>query len=281
MRCMSVANNRSTSSMRHGRGGSSAIARASVARARSARYRRSTRPPARAARKRPASVGPASTSTSLHSRLAQLREHVLQVDVPLGVQPGAATIRRRRPKRVARAFDDVCSAARENERLARRPKMRAAGGIRSLESSTARSGWRVEQPIADRARRAVGRRPARCRCPSGRRRARARRRCTSARAASPVIHWLAPFGQRRARRRGSRASLTLHPRPAARHARDEAGVRARALRRSSTPPSPRCPPPRAARMPPPFTRGFGSSVAHTTRRMPAAINASAQGGVRP
>ena len=41
--------------------------------------------------------------------------------------------------------------------------------------------------------------------------------------------------------------------------------------------------PAAARaaVPPPFTRGLGSRVADTTRRTPARMIASTQGGVRP
>ncbi len=37
----------------------------------------------------------------------------------------------------------------------------------------------------------------------------------------------------------------------------------------------------SAAAPPPFTRGFGSGVAATTRRTPARTMASTQGGVRP
>jgi hypothetical protein len=38
---------------------------------------------------------------------------------------------------------------------------------------------------------------------------------------------------------------------------------------------------RSRSIPSPATRGLGSTLQHTTRRMPAAISASAQGGVRP
>ena len=38
---------------------------------------------------------------------------------------------------------------------------------------------------------------------------------------------------------------------------------------------------RSRSIPPPATLGFGSTLQHTTRATPAAINASAQGGVRP
>ena len=53
--------------------------------------------------------------------------------------------------------------------------------------------------------------------------ARARHAWPSARAAAPVIHWLSPFDERRAAVEAG-GELHAHPRPAARHARDEADV---------------------------------------------------------
>ena len=69
-------------------------------------------------------------------------------------------------------------------------------------------------------------------------------------------------------------------RPALRHPQDMAAIR-RAASFASTPLRTSMPAAASRAWPRPPTRGSGSSTAETTRAMPAAITASAQGGVRP
>ncbi len=69
--------------------------------------------------------------------------------------------------------------------------MRAAGGVRSRESSTTRSGWRVAPGRRTSSR---GSSASTVPLPVITAEERARRRCTSSRAASPVIQRLSPPG---------------------------------------------------------------------------------------
>ena len=78
----------------------------------------------------------------------------------------------------------------------------------------------------------------------------------------------------------ARRDLHAHPRPAARHARDEADVQlARFV--GQQPDVDGDPGARAAARAPCAAAGLGSAIAATTRPTPAAITASVHGGVRP
>ena len=108
---------------------------------------------------------------------------------------------------------------------------------------------------------------------------RARHACTSARAASPLIHACPPeAGAVRASRLMASFSRTKG-RPRSKREKKPA-LSSRACG-SNTPTDTSIPAARRRAMPAPATRGFGSTLQHTTRATPAASNASAQGGVRP
>jgi diaminohydroxyphosphoribosylaminopyrimidine deaminase/5-amino-6-(5-phosphoribosylamino)uracil reductase len=109
--------------------------------------------------------------------------------------------------------------------------------------------------------------------------ARARSRCTSARAGSPVIHLLVPFASAVRPSRLAPSLSVTHGRPRV--------MRLTKPRFSSAASSAMSPTvvgmPAASRRPrpPPSTAGFGSRMATTTRDTFAAMSASTQGGVRP
>ncbi|MNF73400.1 hypothetical protein D3C84_553990 [compost metagenome] len=108
---------------------------------------------------------------------------------------------------------------------------------------------------------------------------RARRRCTAARAAGPVIHWLSPLAMAV---RPSRliASLTrTYGRP--RSMRLMKPTFSSRASPSSTPQVTAMPAARNRSRPRPATCGLGSCIAATTRPTPALTSASAHGGVRP
>ena len=109
--------------------------------------------------------------------------------------------------------------------------------------------------------------------------ARARQRWPSARAASPVIHWLSPLSSAVRPSRLAAILTRTHGRPCcmrliqpdvelARLVFEQADVDLDARPRAAAPR--RC-----------AAGGSGSRIAATTRAMPAASSASVQGGVRP
>jgi hypothetical protein len=108
---------------------------------------------------------------------------------------------------------------------------------------------------------------------------RARQACASRRASGPVIHCETPL-----------LSAVLPSRLAATFKRNQGRPRVMretkpmlsSLASASSSPLATAMPAAARRARPcPATRGFGSGIATTTRATPAAISASAQGGVRP
>ena len=107
----------------------------------------------------------------------------------------------------------------------------------------------------------------------------ARNRCTSARAAGPVIHWLSPLAIA-VRPSKLMASLArTYGRPLSmRLVKPALSSRASP---SSTPLATSIPALRSRTRPFPATCGLGSCMAATTRPTPALTSASAQGGVRP
>ena len=111
--------------------------------------------------------------------------------------------------------------------------------------------------------------------------ARLRQAWPSARAASPVIHWLAPPSS--AVRPSSEAAtfIRTHGRP--RFMREKKPMFSSREASPHSPPttSTSMPAARSRAMPCPATSGFGSSIATTTLAMPASISASQHGGVRP
>ncbi len=154
--------------------------------------------------------------------------------------------------------------------------MRAPGGVCSRLSTTTRGGWRVA-PGWRTSRR--GSSSSTVPTPVSSAPARARQAWPSARAASPVIHWLVPSG--RAVRPSSEAAAFMRTqgRPRAMRLR-----KPMVISRASAAPGPTAtstPAARSRAKPCPATWGFGSSSEATTRAMPAAANASQQGPVRP
>ncbi len=108
---------------------------------------------------------------------------------------------------------------------------------------------------------------------------RARSRCTSRRASSPVIQRLCPLASAMRPSSDAAALMRIHGRPVRMRVRKPrcASSASAAINPMST----RMPDSRSRAAPCPFTRGLGSSSAATTRPTRAATNASAQGGVRP
>ena len=108
---------------------------------------------------------------------------------------------------------------------------------------------------------------------------RARQFCTSARDASPLIHsWPPAAGAVRASRLMASLRRTNGRPRSNREKNPRLRARASAAR---TPTDTAIPAARSRSMPAPATLGFGSTLEQTTRATPAAIKASAQGGVRP
>ena len=205
----------------------------------------------------------------------------------------AARARARRSMRPSRRRGDRRDAAPRSpnaRRLARACGVKTIAVRGSSSSIFARQGIRS----ANRAPRAAADAPsssipgsrtvsadrprAPCRSRSARPLRGARSRCTSARAASPVIQWLAPFGERRAPVE-ARAELDGHPRPAARHARRKPRLSS-AASRSSNPPRRRCRP-RELAQPAAGDSRVRIEHAHTTRATPGREQRRVQGGVRP
>jgi len=108
--------------------------------------------------------------------------------------------------------------------------------------------------------------------------ARARKRCASARAASPVIHWLSPSASAVLPSRLAATFIRIHERP--RVTREMKPALSSRAASSSSPISTSMPAARR-RSAPWRAAGSGSAIAATTRAMPAAMMASVQGGVRP
>ena len=150
-------------------------------------------------------------------------------------------------------------------------------GVDSLESRTTRVGDRPSRPgnrqvsIGSSARTV----PIPVKIASWR----ARKAWTMRRAGAPVIHWLSPSRVAiRASKVVANFSVTLGIPLRTRRknpARSSSAASRRTPSRTSIPAS------RSIRAPAPSTRESGSWAAITTRTMPAAINASAQGGVCP
>jgi hypothetical protein len=108
---------------------------------------------------------------------------------------------------------------------------------------------------------------------------RARQRCTSALAASPVIHLLSPFCRPIRPSRLTAFFTRTHGRPVFILLR-KPGLSSPACK-TIRPLSTLIPASRSFCRPLPATRSLGSSAGTTTRAIPASIRASVHGGVRP
>ena len=108
---------------------------------------------------------------------------------------------------------------------------------------------------------------------------RARHFCTSARAASPLIHTGPPVAG--AVRASKLIAIFKRIKGRPRSKREKNPTLSSRAAAASTPTDTSIPADRSRSIPPPATRGFGSTLLHTTRATPAAIRASAHGGVRP
>ena len=184
----------------------------------------------------------------------QVGEHRGQVDLA-GRRRAAA-----RPRR--RALRARAGARRRRSRRRRSTgpggaRMRAPGGVSRRESTTTRSGWRAVGTSRTSSR---GSSSSTVPTPVSTAPARLRQAWPSARAASPVIHWLVPLSQRGAAVERDRG-LHAHPGPAALHAREEADVELARLRRRRGPTSTSMPAARSRAKPWPATSGFGSRIA--------------------
>ena len=112
--------------------------------------------------------------------------------------------------------------------------------------------------------------------------ARLRQAWPSARAAGPVIHWLAPLAS--AVRPSSEAAIFIRTQGRWRNMREKKPMlssRAASAMSASGAIATSMPAARIRATPAPATCGFGSATATTTRATPALISASQQGGVRP
>jgi hypothetical protein len=112
--------------------------------------------------------------------------------------------------------------------------------------------------------------------------ARLRKAWPSARAASPVIHWLAPLSS--AVRPSSDTAAFSRTQGVPRRMRVKKPMLSSAACWRSAPSSSSItvtPAARSRSLPCPATSGFGSAMALKTRAMPARASASQQGGVRP
>ena len=202
-----------------------------------------------------------------------------EVDLAVPRRAAAPPRRRARSSAAAPAASGAGGVDSSSSRAAR--AMRACG--RRLAAASRRSRAAAGAPSSTRRTSSRGSSSSTVPTPVSTAPARLRQAWPSARAASPVIHWLLPSAQRGAavERDGD---LEPHPRPAALHAREEADVElARGERcgdagRASRP---RCRRRAGGRCRAPATSGFGSPTATTTRPMPASTSASQHGGVRP
>ena len=156
--------------------------------------------------------------------------------------------------------------------------MRAAGGVCSRESTITRSGWRGVGTSRTSSR---GLSSSTVPMPVSSADARLRHRWPSPRAASPVIHWLAPLSS--AVRPSSEAAIFMRTQGRPRCMREKKPMFSSRAARAMSPSarSTLMPAARSRAMPWPATSGFGSTQATTTRAMPASISASQHGGVRP
>ena len=241
-------------------------------------------PPSRRGARNSAS---ASTRPARSSAAGELRAALDQQRGDPALAEHAQRLARASPPRARSTPAGGAGAAAGATRSDRRRAQRAARG--RLRPRAGRGGRRrraaAGAPPAARRRAASarGRRPAPCRCRRRPRPLAARQSCTSLRLSGDEIQRLSPaaVAVRPSRRR---RQLEQHERPAVDGVHPERA-------RSGGAPAARCAPvgdldvdarlaqalEALARRP----RGFGSPAAQTTRAMPAAISASAQGGWRP
>src|SRR6187399_222919 len=226
-----------------------------------------------AANRAPASRDPASTSTSFTSSSARRANTACRSrwERETGIRSTRALPSRSSPgpalrSRVGAANTSTSPGAARIRAVLRNARRR---------SSTTRIGWRgVSIRTSSRGSSAITVAALVSTAPLC-----ARQCCTSARAASLVIHWLSPFANavlpsRLApvfrRMNGRRCRMRMR-KPALRASASASNKPDWTLRPASFR--------RAA--PAPLTRGFGSPMAYTTRRTPAASSTSTHGGVRP
>ena len=154
--------------------------------------------------------------------------------------------------------------------------MRALGGVSRRESTTTRSGWRA---VATRRTSRRGSSSRTVPTPVRTALARLRQAWPSARAASPVIHWLVPSAS--AVRPSSETAAFRRSQGRPRSMRETKPMLSSRDASPSPSHSTAMPAASSRAAPRPETSGFGSRSAMTTRATPAATSASAHGGVRP
>ncbi len=135
----------------------------------------------------PLSRAPASTQTSFTSRRPSSANTSVRDNAPLPGQLMTVA------PRAARAAAFSASSLWVNTSTSPgSPRVRACSGSRSAASRMTRTGWTHSPPLGGRAL-SDGSSASTVPMPVSTALARARQRCTSPRAAAPVIHWLVPL----------------------------------------------------------------------------------------
>ena len=155
-------------------------------------------------------------------------------------------------------------------------RIRAVSGVSSRLSTTTRNGWRGVSRLRTFS---CGSSSRTVPMPVKMAQARALQRCPSRLASGPVIHWLTPLLSAVLPSRLAAALRRNHGRP--RVIRETKPIFSSRASFSSKPLAVSMPAARNMASPLPATSGLGSVIAATTRETPAAIKASAHGGVRP
>src|SRR5579864_4236218 len=230
----------------------------------------------------PARVAPASTCSSLISSSPSRSSAMKR-----GTRPASAgRVSMRAPWAASAA---ACASHRGSAvgrvlRISTSPgtvNKRASGGVRSVLSSTTRSGWRRPGPSAASASLTSSRGSSASTVPTPVSTAelRARHCCTSSRAAAPEIQRLAPLPSAVRPSRLMASFTRTHGRPWRMRLRNP--QLSSAASPASRPASTRTCASRSRAAPRPSTCGLGSAIAYTTRATRAPISASTHGGVRP
>src|SRR5574343_672371 len=234
-----------------------------------------------ASSKAPLSVCPASTCSSFTPRRARSCKTAFRFTRPSA--PGSSATAAPRASRVWRRVAKAERPASVSNWPAAyiqqaRPAIKkgASGGVCKWLSSTTTWGWRGVDTARTSSR---GWSASTVPTPVNTAHARARQACPSARAASDVIHWLAPL-----------CSAVVPSSDAATLSRTQGVPRTMRLKKprlssrdcaAPWPTSTVTPAARSRAKPWPATRGLGSSRLAMTLPMPAAISASQHGPVRP
>lgn len=219
----------------------------------------------------PLSRGPASVITSLTPFCASRESRAKRSTLPSG--PGRQRISAPAASSAAAFF---ASGAAQAMRVLASSRMAASAGVRRRESTTTLIGWRV---VSRPRTFSLGSSASTVSMPVRMAQERARSRCTSRRAASPVIHFDSPEDS--AVLPSSEEAVLIRTKGWPSSMRLKKPALSSRASASSSPLWTSMPAARMRARPSPATLGLGSWAAATTRATPAPMSASAQGGVRP